>query len=220
MFNYFLGYYNMTHFVKYKDIIYIHCFGPNDDYSSLNKGRYSSNGLKMNSKVFRFNLGTDLYNLKLSKNAKFQLLFLTIPGYYDTTTYSDFNIIRLRTATECKIWDSYKKSFGYPIIYKQSTAHVPENYVPNMESFISINSNFFNSGYIEFELEHPNEGSQDIEFTNSRNNAFYIHFKIIDVEDEETNDRTLAPLMINDETVNYSHNKGNFISKLRDRPVK
>ena len=75
MFNYFLGYYNMTHFVKYKDIIYIHCFGPNDDYSSLNKGRYSSNGLKMNSKIFRFNLGTDLYNLKLSKNAKFQLLF-------------------------------------------------------------------------------------------------------------------------------------------------
>jgi len=89
-----------------------------------------------------------------------------------------------------------------------------------MESYISINSNFFNSGYIEFELEHPNEGSQDIEFTNSRINAFYIHFKIIDVEDEETNDRTLAPLMINDETVNYSHNKGNFISKLRDRPVK
>jgi len=196
----------MTHIIKYKDIVYIHCFGPNDEYSALNKGRYSSNGLKMNSKVFRFNLGTDLYNLKLSKNAKFQLLFLTIPGYYDTTTYSDFNIIRLRTATECKIWDSYKKSFGYPIIYKQSTAHVPENYVPNMESFISINSNFFNSGYIEF--------------TNSRNNAFYIHFKIIDVEDEETNDRTLAPLMINDETVNYSHNKGNFISKLRDRPVK
>jgi hypothetical protein len=39
-------------------------------------------------------------------------------------------------------------------------------------------------------------------------------------EDEETNDRTLAPLMINDETVNYSHNKGNFISKLRDRPIK
>jgi hypothetical protein len=54
----------MTHFVKYEDIIYIHCFGPNDDYSALNKGRYSSNGLKMNSKVFRFNLGTDLYNLK------------------------------------------------------------------------------------------------------------------------------------------------------------
>jgi hypothetical protein len=210
----------MSYYTKYKDIVYIHCFGPNDEYSALNKGRYSSNGLKMNSKIFRFNLGTDFYNLKLSKKAKFQLLFLTVPGYYDTTTYSDFNIIRLRTATECKIWDSYKKSFGYPIIYKQSTAHVPENYVPNMESFISINSNFFNSGYIEFELEHPNEGSQDIEFTNSRNNAFYIHFKIIDVEDEETNDRTLAPLMINDETVNYSHNKGNFISKLRDRPVK
>jgi hypothetical protein len=99
----------MTHFVKYKDIVYIHCFGPNDDYTALNKGRYSSNGLRMNSKVFRFNLGTDLYNLKLSKNAKFQLLFLTVPAYYDTTATTDFSIIRLRTATECKIWDSYKK---------------------------------------------------------------------------------------------------------------
>ena len=54
----------MTHFVKYKDIVYIHCFGPNDEYSGSNKGRYSSNGLKMNSKIFRFNLGTDLYNIK------------------------------------------------------------------------------------------------------------------------------------------------------------
>ena len=132
----------MSYFVKYKDVIYIHCFGPNDEYAALNKGRYSSNGLKMNSKVFRFNLGTDLYNLKLSKNAKFQLLFLTVPGYYDTTTYSDFNILRLRTSTECKIWDSYKKSFGYPIIYKQSTAHDPENYVPNIDSYININPNF------------------------------------------------------------------------------
>jgi hypothetical protein len=61
---------------------------------------------------------------------------------------------------------------------------------------------------------------QDIEFTNTRNNAFYIHFKIIDVEDEETQDRTLAPLLINDETINYGHNKGNHIPTLRDRPIK
>ena len=195
-------------------------FGPNDENAILNKGRYSSNGLRMNSKIFKFNLGTDLYNLKLSKNAKFQLLFLTMPGYYDTTVSSDFSILRLRTTTECKIWDSYKKSYGYPIIYKQSTAHVPENYVPNMESYISINSNFFNSGYIEFELEHPNEGSQDIEFTNSKNNAFYIHFKIIDVEDEQTQDRTLAPLATNNETVKYGHNIGNTIPTLKDRPIK
>ena len=38
--------------------------------------------------------------------------------------------------------------------------------------------------YIEFELEHPNEGSQDIDFTNTRNNAFYIHFKIVDIANE------------------------------------
>ncbi len=28
MFNFFLNYYNMTNFIKYKDLIYIHCFGP------------------------------------------------------------------------------------------------------------------------------------------------------------------------------------------------
>jgi hypothetical protein len=35
------------------------------------------------------------------------------------------------------------------------------------------------ASYIEFELEHPNEGSQDIEFTNTSNNAFYIHLKLL-----------------------------------------
>ncbi len=38
--------------------------------------------------------------------------------------------------------DGYKKSFGYPITYKQSTAKNPENYVPAMESYISINPIF------------------------------------------------------------------------------
>ena len=52
----------MSYFVKYKDVVYVHCFGPNDENSALNKGRYSCNGLKMNSKIFKFNLGTDLYN--------------------------------------------------------------------------------------------------------------------------------------------------------------
>jgi hypothetical protein len=162
-------------------------------------------------------LGTDLYNLKLSKNAKFQLIFLTVPSYKDSpTAYTDYNIIRLRTATECKVWDSYKKSFGYPIIYKNSTSVSPETYVPNMETYISINPNFFNAGYIEFELEYPNEGSADIDFTNARNNPFYIHFKIIDVEDEQTQDLNLAPLLKNDDIINFGHNKGNHIPMLRD----
>ena len=145
---------------------------------------------------------------------------MTVPAYYDTTTTIDFSIIRLRTSTEYKIWDSYKKSFGYPIIYKQSTAKNPENYLPSLENYININPNFFNSGYIEFELEHPNEGSQDIDFTNARNNAFYICFKIVDVEDEQTQDRTLAPLSINDEMVKYGHNIGSITSTRSDKQLK
>jgi hypothetical protein len=51
-------------------IVFGHKLTPYDEYfsfSALNKGRYSSTGLKMNSKVFRFDLGTYLYNVKLSK---------------------------------------------------------------------------------------------------------------------------------------------------------
>ncbi len=46
---------------------------------------------------------------------------------------------------------------------------------------------------------------------------FCIHFKIIDVEDEETQGKTLAPLVINDATIKNGHNSGNLVSKLKDR---
>ena len=89
-----------------------------------------------------------------------------------------------------------------------------------MESYISIGSNFLSNGYIEFEIEHPNEGSNDIDFTQSRNNAFYIYFKIVDVETETTQDNNLAPQNINDSVVRNGHNIGNDIPKLRDRMFK
>jgi hypothetical protein len=208
----------MSNFVKYKDVIYIHCFGVNDQYNlSSNQGRFSSNGLKLNSKVFRFNLCSDLYSLKLSKHAKLQILQLVAPAYYDSTVTNDYSLLRIRTSTECKTWDSFRKSIGYPIIYKNTTNKNPETFTPSIESYISIGSNFLSNGYIEFEIEHPNEGSNDIDFTQSRNNAFYIYFKIVDVETETTQDNNLAPQNINDSVVRNGHNIGNDIPKLRDR---
>jgi hypothetical protein len=208
----------MTHYIKYKDVIYFHCFGTNDENFASNKGRYSSNGAANNAKIFRFNLGSDLYNLNLSKNSKFQLIYLTTP-LYAATAYQ-IGILRLRTTTECKIWDSYKKTTGYPIINKvYSSAINPIDYSPNIEHFISINQNFLKAGYIEFEFEFPGVGT-DIDFTDVNNKPFYIHFKIVDVEDEETQDRNIAPFVQNDSTINYAHNNGNCIPMLRDRPIK
>ena len=74
---------------------------------------------------------------------------------YTGTSYQ-IGILRLRTSTECKIWDSCKKTTGYPIInklYDNATTNYYINYQPSFENSISINSNFFNSGYIEFEFE-------------------------------------------------------------------
>ena len=161
-----------------------------------------------------------MYSLKLSKHAKLQVLQLVAPAHYDTTVTNDYSLFRIRTSTECKTWDSFRKGIGYPIIYKNTTNKNPETFTPNMESYISIGSNFLSNGYIEFEIEHPNEGSNDIDFTQSRNNAFYIYFKIVDVETETTQDNNLAPQNINDSVVRNGHNIGNDIPKLRDRMFK
>ena len=105
----------MSNFVKYKDVIYMHCFGTSDAYNvSANQGRFSSNGSKLNSKVFRFNTTTDLYSLKLSKNAKLQVIQLMMPEYYDVNlNNNDYSLLRLRATTECKMWDSFRKGVGY-----------------------------------------------------------------------------------------------------------
>ncbi len=212
----------MSNFVKYKDVIYMHCFGTSDSYNvSANQGRFSSNGLKLNSKVFRFNTTTDLYSLKLSKNAKLQVLQLMMPEYYDVNVNNnDYSLLRLRASTECKIWDSFRKSVGYPIIYKNTGNLKIETFTPSIESYISIGSNFLSNGYIEFEIEYPNEGTTDVNFTVSKNNAFYIYFKIVDIEDETTKDINLAPLNISDSVISNGHNVGNKIPVLRDRQFK
>ena len=212
----------MSIFVKYKDVIYMHCFGTSDTYNvSENQGRYSSNGSKLNSKVFRFNTTTDLYSLKLSKNAKLQVIQLMMPEYYDANlNNNDYSLLRIRASTECKIWDSFRKGVGYPIIYKNTGNLTVETFTPSIESYISIGSNFLSNGYIEFEIEYPNESTTDVNFTVSKNNAFYIYFKIVNIEDEQTSDVNLAPLNINESAVRNGHNIGNDIPKLRDRMFK
>jgi hypothetical protein len=132
------------------------------------------------------------------------------------TATTDFSIIRWRTSTECRIWDSYKKSFGYPIIYKNTGNLKIETFTPSIESYISISSNFLSNGYIEFEIEYPNESTTDVNFTVSKNNAFYIYFKIVDIEDEKTQDQNLAALNINDSVVSNGHNIGSQKSILQN----
>ena len=212
----------MSNFVKYKDVIYMHCFGTSDAYNvSANQGRFGSNGSKLNSKVFRFNTTTDLYSLKLSKNAKLQVLQLMMPEYYDLNYNNNYySLLRLRASTECKIWDSFRKGVGYPIIYINTGNLRIETFTPSIESYISIGSNFLSNGYIEFEIEYPNETTADVNFTVSKNNEFYVYFKIVDIEDETTQDINLAPLNINDSVVSNGHNVGSQRPTLHDRNFK
>ena len=94
----------MSNFVKYKDVIYMHCFGTSDANNvSANQGRFSSNGSKMNANVFKFNTTSDLHSLKLSKNAKLQILQLMMPEYYDINyNNNDYSLLRLGEVQKVK----------------------------------------------------------------------------------------------------------------------
>ena len=72
------------------------------------------------------------------------------------------------------------------------------------------------NGFIEFEIEYPNESLTDVSFTQSKNSTDNVYFKIVGLQTETAQDTNLAPLHINDSVVSIGHNVGNQIQTLRD----
>ena len=72
------------------------------------------------------------------------------------------------------------------------------------------------NGFIEFEIEYPNESLTDVSFTQSKNSTDNVYFKIVGLQTETAQDTNLAPLHINGSVVSIGHNVGNQILTLRD----
>ncbi len=196
--------------IKYKQVVRLQLFGDDNIYYGKSAYQYSTIGTLptniINSTRMRFDLGGNLGDVILSKNARIVVESAVIPSI------SNMNgrpvIVRLVTSTEDKVFDTKKGIMGNPIL-------LGSGLVPNAgslttlsnasDSFYRLNipSNFLSKGFIEMELEVPSQTALPINFTGTLLNQFYISFIIIDVDPELTLDNTLAPPF---DLKNYNNN--------------
>ena len=161
-----------------------------------------------NAKKMIFDLKGALADVILSRNARAIVEMCCIPTI--TNMGNKTAILRLCTSTQDKVFDTKKFLNGNPILLSMpisSTANALNTLYNASEFFYNVNipSNFLSNGYIDMELEFPNQTTSYIDFiTNYPLYNFYIIFVIVDEDLEITNDTVLAPpINMNNYHINY-----------------
>jgi len=172
----------------------------------------TATGCITNAKRMRFNLNNSLSNIRLSQNARCVVEMCNIPSL--TNMAGKSVIIRLVTSTRDIVLDTKKFLNGNPILLSyalSSTANSPNILFNCSEFFYNLNvgPNFFNSGFIDLELECPS-ASTAITLIGAQPPlaTFYINFVIVDEDLEQTKDNILAP------EITYNPNLKNYNMKL------
>lgn len=176
-------------YTKYKNFVKISLFGDDDIWASNTNSVYIVEGNLINSKRMRFNFNGSLNDVKLSNNARLVLESLFIPSIDKLVNYIN---VRIVTSTEDTNIDTVKFNKGNPILVTTRANTMVYN---NTEFFCSINipRTFLSNGYIDIELESPVVASVIDFITNTPLKGFYLTFIIVDEDEEETKDETLAP---------------------------
>jgi hypothetical protein len=180
--------------IKYKEVVRLQFFG-DDNINNNARFQYSTvNTTIINAIRMRFDLGGNLGNVILSKNARIIVESAYIPALTNATTR--IAVLRLLTSTEDKTFDSKKGINGNPILFclgLSGSANALTNFKNGHDMFYSLNipSNFLSKGFIEMELEIPSQTSLSIAFVNNLV-TFCLSLIIIDVDPELTLDNTLA----------------------------
>ena len=191
--------------IKYKQVVKLQLFG-DDNVNTNAHHQYSTvNTSVINAIRMRFDLGGNLGNVILSKNARIIVESAYIPALANATLR--IAVLRLLTSTEDKTFDSKKGINGNPILFclgLSGSANALTNFKNGHDMFYSLNipSNFLSKGFIEMELEVPSQTSLSIAFVNNLV-TFCLSLIIIDVDPELTLDNTLAPPF---DLKNYNNN--------------
>ena len=129
------------------------------------------------TKVLRFNLNK-LYSTQLSQNAKIVIEQLYLPGFQGTRTGPiTIRMNNLNTHS----YDSQNKGYNSTLLYISELGDtVFENHSPEMLYNFSISQNFFQNGFIEFEVTYPDN---EVELTDL--NRFYITLVVYDIDEQE-----------------------------------
>jgi hypothetical protein len=184
--------------VKYKQVQRIQIFG-DDNINTNSSFQYALNSTNniINAVRFRFTLNNALNDVKLSQNARCVVETCNIPTIQNMG--NKYVIIRLVTATNDKTCDTKKFLAGNPILLTMAMANTlgTNNILYNASEFfynINIPPNLLSLGYIDVEIEVPNQNSASIDFlTSSPLASFFINLVIIDEDPQLTTDTTLAP---------------------------
>ena len=129
------------------------------------------------TKIMRFNLN-NLHNTQLSQNAKIVIEQVYIPGFpVGRTGPVTVRMNNLNTHSYVSQNNGLSKTL---IFVTQESDIVYQNHAPEMLYNFSISQNFFQNGYIEFELTYP-----DIEIDLENLERFYITLVVYDIDEQD-----------------------------------
>ena len=166
-------------FYRYKQVQRLTFFGFDDAYiadaSSLSKKSAQSGAAIVNdTKVMRFDINK-LYHTQLSPNAKIVIESLFIPTFARAGPIT-IRMNNLNTHTH----DSQNNGFSSTLIYTTETPGQFQNTFPEMLYNFSIPQNFFQNGYIEFQITYPDQN-----ITVAGLSRFHISFVVYDVDEQD-----------------------------------
>ena len=178
-------------YTKYKTRVKMVCTGDDDLFGSNTASTYKTTGSTYtNGKTIRFNLNGAFNDVTLSHNARCIMEACYVPTI---TGISNYILVRLGCSTNDKALDTKTFNKGFPVI---ATFKGTDTTILNCSEFfynLNVPSNFLQNGYIDVQLESPVVTSNIDFITGTPLNKFFISLIIVDEDDEQTQDETLAP---------------------------
>ena len=170
-------------FYRYKQLQRLSFFGYDDvlhdDPASFSKKSPQSTtaGVDNDTKILRFNI-TRLFQSHLSQNAKIVIEQLYLPA----TVAARAGPITIRMNNlNTQSHDSQNNGFNKTLIYVTEFGDETfQNHSPEMLYNFSISQNFFQNGFVEFEIQYP-----DIDVLLDFFDRFYISLVVYDIDEQE-----------------------------------
>ena len=177
-------------YTKYKTRCKLVLTGDDDMFGSNQNSTYNTMGSTYkNGKTIRLNLNSSFNDIVLSHNARCIMEACYIPAITGITNYI---MVRLVTPTNDKALDTKNFNRGNPVI---AVFKGTDQTILNCSEFfynLNVPINFLQNGYIDVQVESPVVTANIDFFTGSPLNKFFLSLIIIDEDDEETQDETLA----------------------------
>jgi hypothetical protein len=170
-------------FYRYKQLQRLTFFGYDDvlhdDPASFSKKSQQSTtaGVDNDTKILRFNINR-LFQTHLSQNAKIVIEQLYLPA---TVAVRAGPITIRMNNLNTQSHDSQNNGFNKTLIYVTEFGDETfQNHSPEMLYNFSISQNFFQNGFVEFEIQYP-----DIDVILDFFDRFYISLVVYDIDEQD-----------------------------------